>query len=393
MKGKVGNMHYNTEAMIHTIAKCKAKGKSDWKLIQRVLKEEHGLLRTTGSIRSVETRHKQQVVDLIKKIQSENIVEVEIVNQDVKPLLLEQLQKDATIDQLCSVSKLSQLEVLGHIEELRLLGYDIKQIRYGDVIVYTTNKETTTTFHEFRHYHDVEKVIRIGLISDTHIASRYWQKTYLQMAYHDFKKEGITRVYHCGDITDGMYTNRAGNIYEIYAYGFDEQKDEVVNNYPHEEGIDTYFITGNHDATHMMNGGANIGFAIEKERKDMHYLGHEFAKIWLTEKIDLDLVHPRDGTSYALSYKIQKRIDAMSGGSKPKIMAVGHYHKNFTMFYRNIHALSMASFQAQSPFLRGQGLVSDVGYTILEIKANANGDIIELNTRYKPLYETIKEQY
>lgn len=85
--------------------------------------------------------------------------------------------------------------------------------------------------------------------------------------------------------------------------------------------------------------------------------------------------------------------EAMSGGSKPKIMAVGHYHKNFTMFYRNIHALSMASFQAQSPFLRGQGLVSDVGYTILEIKANANGDIIELNTRYKPLYETIKEQY
>lgn len=383
----------NTEVMIKVIAECKAKGRSDWKQIQKTLKEQSGLVRTTGSLRSVETRHKEEVKALIKKIQSENIVEVEIVTQDIQPILLEQLNKDATIDQLCSVTRLSQLEVLGHIEQLRIQGYDIKQVRYGDVVTYTTNKETTTTFHEFRHYHDVDKVIKIGLVSDIHSSSKYWQRTFLQMAYADFKKEGVTKVYNCGDITDGMYTNRAGNIYEIYAYGFDEQKDVVVNDYPKEEGIDTYFITGNHDATHMMNGGANIGFAIEKERKDMHYLGHEYAKVWLTDKIDLDLVHPRDGTSYALSYKIQKRIDAMSGGSKPKIMAVGHYHKNFYMFYRNIHALSLASFQAQSPFLRGMGLVSDVGYIILEIRANANGDIIELNIRYKPLYETIKEVY
>ena len=167
----------------------------------------------------------------------------------------------------------------------------------------------------------------------------------------------------------------------------------IEKDYPRVEGITTYFITGNHDATHVMNGGANIGNAIEKRRPDMKYLGHEYAKVWLTDKVDLDLVHPRDGTSYALSYKIQKRIDAMSGGSKPKIMAVGHYHKNFYMFYRNIHAFSMASFQAQSPFMRGLGLVSDVGYLILEMDINEHGDIINIKSNYKPLYKTIKEDY
>ena len=63
--------------------------------------------------------------------------------------------------------------------------------------------------------------------------------------------------------------------------------------------------------------------------------------------------------------------------------------------YSNTDAIiqTIAKCKAQSPFLRGQGLVSDVGYLILEIRANSNGDIIELSTRYKPLYETIKEDY
>ena len=310
-----------------------------------------------------------------------------------RSILIEELKKIRTIDELIFATKYSRMELLGTIEQLRLDGYEVAQVRFGNEIAYTLKTNINTTYYEFKHYHDINKTIKIGLVSDTHIGSNYWQKTFLKIAYEDFKKNGITSVYHFGDLSDGMYSNRAGNIYEIHSYGFDQQVDEIEKDYPREEGITTYFITGNHDATHMMNGGANIGNAIEKRRPDMKYLGHEYAKVWLTDKVDLDLVHPRDGTSYALSYKIQKRIDAMSGGLKPKIMAVGHYHKNFYMFYRNIHAYSMASFQAQSPFMRGLGLVSDVGYLILEMDINKHGDIISISSSYKPLYETIKEEY
>jgi len=41
--------------------------------------------------------------------------------------------------------------------------------------------------------------------------------------------------------------------------------------------------------------------------------------------------------------------------------------------------------------MRGMGLVSDVGYVILEITVNDNGDIIEFTPRYKALYEMITE--
>jgi len=310
---------------------------------------------------------------------------------DSRDIIAKQIQRTVTIDELCYATKLTQLEVLGHIEQLRIEGFDIVQSVVGTNVCYQSNKKMPITYHEFKHFHNVEKKIKIGIISDTHIGSNYFQKMFLDLAYEDFKNNGVTEVYHCGDITEGMYTNRPDSIYEMNAIGFDQQVDAVKKNYPKVDGITTFFITGNHDSTHMKNGGANVGKAISKDRLDMIYLGHENAKVWLTEKVDLDLVHPRDGSSYAYSYKPQKRIDAMSGGSKPKIMAIGHYHKNITMFYRNIWVLQLASFQAQSPFMRGMGLVSDVGYIILELTVNNNGDIIEFIPRYKALYEMIIE--
>lgn len=381
----------NTMELLEAVKQSKTKYRTGRTIINwSKVAELMGNDKTIESYRSKYKRIIGQSKDnskLIKKVNN-NIKKGVISSKDI---IVKEITSAKTLDELCYLTKLSELEVYGTIEQLRTEGYDIIQSRVGDKVCYQSNKKAHITYHEFQHFHDVKTVIRIGLISDTHIASIYFQKLFLQLAYKDFKKNGIKDVYHCGDITDGMYGNRPGSVYELYAIGFDQQADAVEREYPQEEDITTHFITGNHDATHMANGGANIGLAIAKRRKDMKYLGHEYAKIWLTDKVDLDLVHPRDGSAYAYSYKTQKRIDAMTGGSKPKIMAIGHYHKNFTMFYRNIWTLGMASFQSQSPFMRGMGLVSDVGYVILEIVVNHNGDIIELTPRYKSLYEMVKE--
>ena len=80
----------------------------------------------------------------------------------------------------------------------------------------------------------------------------------------------------------------------------------------------------------------------------MKYLGMSVATINLTPNCILELRHPIDGTAYANSYKPQKMIDAMQGGEKPNILAIGHYHKMEYMLYRNIHAFQTGCFQAQS---------------------------------------------
>ena len=126
---------------------------------------------------------------------------------------------------------------------------------------------------------------------------------------------------------------RPGHQYECYEQGADDHVREIIKVYPKREGIKTYFITGNHDASIIKRCGYDIGYPIANQRDDMIYLGQSDAVVNLTPNCTLELRHPIDGTAYALSYKLQKMIESMSGGEKPNILAVGHYHKES---FRNV---------------------------------------------------------
>lgn len=358
-------------------------GKQDWNRVRQLLRSRYKI--ETSSKNAVRKAYDYYV----QKHGKPEIKPVE-KSTDTRALLIGELQKERTINQLCSVTGLTNIELLGNIEQLRLDGYEIIQFRVDNEVGYSINKNVSTTYHEFKHHHEPNQTFRIGVVSDTHICSRFWQKTYLKLAYARMKDMGITDVYHAGDITDGTYKDR---MEETYAFGADAQVDEVVEQYPYEPGMTTYLITGNHDYTHMRNGGVDIGRAIANRRPDIKYLGRDYAKVWLTDKVDMDLIHPGDGTSYALSYQLQKRINNMSGGTKPKILVSGHYHKFFTMFYRNVWAISAASFQSQSNWMRGKALESDMGYLVLEISVNEDGDLVECAQHYYPFYIPLKEDY
>lgn len=245
--------------------------------------------------------------------------------------------------------------------------------------------------------HDVDwkgnKIVRFALMGDTQINSKYTQLTHLHDFYDMCAAEGIKHVYHTGDIDEGEQM-RKGHQYECYTQGADDHVAETVKNYPRRTGITTHFITGNHDASMMKSCGHNIGIAIAKERDDMDYLGQDCAIVNLTPNCELELRHPWDGTAYAISYKIQKMIDAMSGGEKPKILAVGHYHKaDFMPVYRNVHALQTGCFQAQTPFMRGKGLAAHMGGWIMEVHVSDDGTIKRIKSEFIPYCYAIKDDY
>jgi hypothetical protein len=98
--------------------------------------------------------------------------------------------------------------------------------------------------------------------------------------------------------------------------------------------------------------------------------------------------HPGGGSSYALSYKGQKMIDAIKGGEKPHIYAHGHFHKAFYMYYRNIHFFSVPGLQGYTSFMRSLGLGNDVGAWIIEAKVDKQGNVISLKPELIPVYET-----
>ena len=239
---------------------------------------------------------------------------------------------------------------------------------------------------------DGTDTIRFAIIGDTQIGSKYTQLSYLHRFYDICVREGIANVYHTGDITDGIKM-RPGHEYELYEVSADEMRDDVVMHYPKREGITTHFITGNHDASLYKHVGYDIGRAIAQMRSDMRYLGRDCAVINLTPNCTLELRHPWDGTAYAISYKLQKMIEAMESDSKPNILAVGHYHKAEYIFYRNVHALQTGCFQGQTPFTRGKGISVHLGGWIVTIKVDSTGTIQSFAPQFIPYYKSIENDY
>lgn len=239
---------------------------------------------------------------------------------------------------------------------------------------------------------DGVETIRFGLIGDTHFNSKYAQITYLHDFYSICAEEGISDVYHTGDIDEGEQM-RVGHQYECYNQGADDHVSEIVARYPSHEGITTNFITGNHDASIYKKCGVDIGKAIAQKRPDMRYLGRDWAKVKLTPNCILELRHPWDGGAYALSYKPQKMIESMEADSKPNILAIGHYHKVDYMFYRNVHCFLTACFQSQTPFTRGKGLSVHMGGWMVTVRVDALGHVLRIIPEFVPFYKGIEDDY
>ena len=258
---------------------------------------------------------------------------------------------------------------------------------------YKLSKISPPTINKVVENWSGEKIIRFGLISDTHINCKWTQLSFLHELCARFAREGIPIVYHAGDLDDGEKMH-PGHEYEIYSHGADAHIAEIIRVDPRHDGLITNFITGNHDSSYIKQIGMNIGIPIAAARPDMIYLGIDSALVQLTARCTLELSHPGDGSAYAISYKTQKRIDAMSGGEKPNLLAVGHYHKSEILpMYRNVHAIQAGTVCAQTPWMRGKGLAAHVGGWIIEIHVQDDGSIKELVPRFFPCYKTITDDY
>lgn len=304
------------------------------------------------------------------------------------PDLVDFLRKSRTKEELIRVYDVSDRVLDAMLDDLGDEGYLLD--RFGDEICISKIP------HGEKQTLDVNwkgnKIIRFGLLSDTHIGSKWTQITYLHEAYKAFEREGIKHVYHVGDITEG-WKMRQGHEHECYVHGADDYVEETVRVYPNIPGIKTYFITGNHDLSFVKLAGVDIGVQIAKERPDMVYLGQEAATVNLTPECVMEMLHPRDGGGYAVSYRPQKIVESLEGGSKPNILCIGHYHKRLSTDFRNVEIILPGALQAQTPFMRGKALVSVMGYYIIEIEVTETGQIDRFKPEFFKKYVPIDDDY
>lgn len=238
-----------------------------------------------------------------------------------------------------------------------------------------------------------DQKIKVGLIGDSQMGSLYERIDILEAAYDAYEKEGITSVYHTGDLLDGEEMYR-GQVYEISIHGADAQVKHCVKEYPYRKNITTYFILGNHDLSYWKRSGIDIGERVASGRGDMIYLGKEEADIQMTmgdRKVLMRLSHPGKGTSYAISYQPQKYIESLAGGQKPHVVAMGHYHKaEMLPCERNIFLIQSGCTQSQTPHMRRNNLAAHLGFWTLEFTINPDNLVSRFKAEFFAIYEERK---
>lgn len=376
----------------------------DWNLITETLNEHFGVSLSKKQWRSQYDSAKRREKIFGEPRQRSNFGHKTDVNnhqqltldleEDVcylKQKLRKYLTKPRNIEQVESYLKVEKVKALGIIQLLKIDNYLISYNQYDQT--YLLNKKVPIISKTYNHSIGEVKEYKFLVISDPHWCQRLQQKSFVEFIYDECVRRNIKTVYCVGDISDGYYKGRPEQVYDLFAIGGDEQKDYIVKNWPKRDEITTYFIIGNHDETHIKNGGFNIGKAIAHERPDMVYLGIGHAKVMLTPNCRMDLLHPLDGSSYAVSYSGQKYMDSLSGGDKPNILFVGHHHKVLYFPYRNIHYFEVPSMTKQSSWMKRKRIANESGAWFIKLNVDEEGTIVSILPEHIKQYKYLEEDF
>lgn len=118
---------------------------------------------------------------------------------------------------------------------------------------------------------------------------------------------------------------------------------------------------------------------IKEKPKVVDYDGHVYCVTVPNEKIMVR----RSGRNIwsGNTYRLQKYIENISGGTKPNIISMGHLHQSVYAEIRNIHGFMSGSFQRQNNFLRRKGVDPQVSAWIIDFNLKNKFEINNLRMR------------
>lgn len=273
--------------------------------------------------------------------------------------------KDIERRVLSEYKQTDEYKTLQYLQKHNLSLSEVKQLAKG------TTRYKPNTRQQHKHVSRA-KHTRIGVMSDIHYGHRMFREDVFYDALERFNKSDIDCVYCPGDLIEGM-SNRDGHIYELAEVGVSNQLDGITKLLSELEKP-FRFVLGNHDLWSMKKGnqGVHIGVELERRVPNAEYLGDMNADIDLGYGNILRLTH-EGSASYALSYSLQKRINALEGGTKPNVLLNGHIHKAIYMYYRNIHAIESATLESQTEFMAMKGTPAHVGFWVVDITHDKDG--------------------
>lgn len=232
------------------------------------------------------------------------------------------------------------------------------------------------------------KHVKFTVVSDLHLGHKNYRPDILDHAIRNSNKQGSEFFCIPGDIIEGM-SGREGHIYELEHIGASNQLNYAVDQLSQiKQPIYGITATNSHDGWYSSknNMGFEVGPELERRISNFNFLGYDEADLDLASGLTIRMTHPGDGTAYAVSYKAQKYLNALSGGKKPNINLQGHYHKAMYMFYRNVHHFDAGTLCDQTIFMKKKQTPAHLGYWIIDAWLDKKG-VDRIKSEFVPFFE------
>jgi len=232
---------------------------------------------------------------------------------------------------------------------------------------------------------DGDGTYRFGLISDTHLGSKAAHLADLHDFYDKMQERGVDLVLHAGDITDGWEVHR-NQINEVHsaATGWKRMREYCVEHYPQREGIETLFISGNHDRKLWRREGIRLSRMIANRREDLHWLGDSMARLVFDPEhnFDLELIHPSGGQPYTLGYRAQTLYREQPTDVRPSMTGIGHLHGRMQAAAEGVEAFYTGCWKDLTTYGRRKGHAAEIGGWDVEITIS-DGELNRLVTSWE----------
>lgn len=296
--------------------------------------------------------------------------------------LVKESRKSPTLEQLCNALDLSPNATRDMIKRARESGIALK-VGHGNIgIGFDENDE----IHDVGVPPTVGETFRMGVISDLHLGSKYCLRREIVDCVGRIYRSGARDILMVGDLLDGCY--RHGE-FELKYSGIEDQTADLYRTLPQMDGLRYHAITGNHDFTFTEKTGLDVGAYItghfnQRGRRDIKFYGDRAATLRIGGTT-VRMLHPCGSCSYAVSYKLQKFVEAFDSAEKPGILVVGHWHRSCYIYTRGVHAFACPTLQGPgSAFGKSLGLGPQaIGGLLMKWKLTKFKTIRELT--FKPI--------
>ncbi|MBQ7240757.1 MAG: metallophosphoesterase family protein [Bacilli bacterium] len=283
---------------------------------------------------------------------------------------IELTKKEISLDEVCEELEITKIEALGFKKEAKEAGYNIvSEQKNGDLIVYNQGEINNSKEDNFEFKSDENNEFKFIAISNTLLGSKSQQLSILKDIYKKAKDEGITKIFVCGNLSAGTYSLKSAYHDTNFISDKENQINYIIENYPKEEGITTYFVTDKKE-----EGKISVGKRVSEARSDMVYLGSASADIKV-DNVKMKIISSPIQQTYTVSYRPQQFAKSFRSEDKPDILLLGGLNQLDHITYREVNVLSIPSLAATTKEMEDKRRSNTIGAMAVKVTTDKTGKI------------------